>query len=113
MVSETAPGALCMPTRMYNRVVGIESALSSVQTQLNDHGVLLKDHALELGSMKEVLDRLVTAQGRVADELASLREGSTGIPGSGRRLPGEESAATGGGASTGRVAEGGDRRSEF
>ncbi|XP_062088454.1 uncharacterized protein LOC133795014 [Humulus lupulus] len=98
---------------METRVVGVESALSSVQNQLNDHGLLLKDHALELGSLKDVLDRLVTAQGRVADELASLREGSQGIPGSGRRLSGEGSVATGGGASSGRVVDGGDRRSEF
>ncbi|XP_062100900.1 uncharacterized protein LOC133806828 [Humulus lupulus] len=97
---------------MESRVEGVESSLSSVQHQLQDHGVLLKEHGVELGSMKEVLDRLVTAQGRVADELASLREGALGGLGSHRRLPGEGSAVTGGGSSS-RGVDCGETQSEF
>ena len=89
--------------------MGVESTLSNVQNQLNDQGLLLKDHSLELGSLKEVLDRLVSAQGRVADELTALRQGSHGVLGSGRHHPGENSAATSGGGSSGRGVDGGDR----
>ena len=73
------------------------STLSSVQHQLLNHGTLLKDHSLKLGFVKEILDRLVTTQGRVADELASLRDGSSTIPASRRRLHGEGSATDVGG----------------
>ena len=99
MVSAVNPGVLCMSvsTRMDSRVDGLESTLSSIQHQLLDHGALLKDHSLELRSVKEILDRLVTTQGRVADDLASLRDGSSTILASIRRLHGEGSATIRGG----------------
>ncbi|KAF4396359.1 hypothetical protein G4B88_019159 [Cannabis sativa] len=96
-------------TRMESRVkevevavTGVQSAVSGVNNQLNDHGVLLKTHGVELQSLKEVLNRLVISNGRIVDELASLRENSNGNHGSGRRLQGERSTATGGAGSNGR-----------
>ncbi|KAF4346223.1 hypothetical protein G4B88_011784 [Cannabis sativa] len=80
----------------------MEKRLKDEVVQLNDHGVLLKTHGVELQSLKEVLDRLVVSNGRIVDELASLRESSNGNHGSGRRLHGEGSTATGGAGSNGR-----------
>lgn len=49
-------------TRMESRVEGLSSTVSGVQNQLDDHGILLKSHVVNLQAMKEILDRLIQGQ---------------------------------------------------
>ena len=45
---------------------GLSSTDSGVQNKLDDRGAILKSHSLDLQNMKEVLDRLIVGQEKLA-----------------------------------------------